>query len=176
MCGIFGIFDHENAAALVTLGLHSLQHRGQEGAGIVTTDGNKFHGVRRPRLVSEHFNSPEIVNKLVGKSAIGHVRYSTTGASITENIQPLFAELFRGGFAIAHNGNLTNYEELAKEVTKEETRYLNTTSDSEVLLHLFADRLHQDTPPQNSEEFFELLCDAVTSIFHKVKERILLHQ
>ena len=135
MCGLFWIFNHENAAALVTLGLHSLQHRGQEGAGIVTTDGNKFYGVRRPRLVSEHFNSPEIVNKLVGNSAIGHVRYSTTGASITENIQPLFAELFRGGVAIAHNGYLPNAKSLKHNRVKSGAIF-QTTSDTEASLHL----------------------------------------
>ncbi|MFL2790150.1 MAG: amidophosphoribosyltransferase [Paracoccaceae bacterium] len=155
MCGLFGIFDHENAAALVTLGLHSLQHRGQEGAGIVTTDGKNFHGVRRPRLVSEHFNSPEIVNKLVGKSAIGHVRYSTTGASITENIQPLFAELFRGGFAIAHNGNLTNAKKLKNDLVKSGAIF-QTTSDTEAILHLVS--------RSDAESVVEKVIDALSSI------------
>ncbi|MBT7732046.1 MAG: amidophosphoribosyltransferase [Rhodospirillaceae bacterium] len=155
MCGVFGIFNHENAAALVTLGLHSLQHRGQEGDGIVTTDGSKFYGVRRPRLVSEHFNSPEIVNKLIGNSAVGHVRYSTTGASITENIQPLFAELFRGGFAIAHNGNLTNAKSLKNKLV-ESGAIFQTTSDTEAILHLVS--------KSNANNVVEKLIDALSHI------------
>ena len=107
-CGVFGIFGTEEASVLTTLGLHSLQHRGQEGAGIVSFDGKAFHSVRKQGLVGDNFNNKDILSKLPGKTAIGHVRYSTTGESKPENLQPLFANLAIGGFACAHNGNLTN--------------------------------------------------------------------
>ena len=92
-CGVFGIFGSPDASALTALGLHALQHRGQEGAGIVSFDGEKFHGVRRPGLVGDHFNKQEVIDRLKGSNAIGHVRYSTTGDSILKNIQPLYADL-----------------------------------------------------------------------------------
>ena len=88
-CGVFGIFGSPDASTLTTLGLHALQHRGQEGAGIVTFDGNGFHGVRRTGLVGDNFNKPEIIDRLKGRNAIGHVRYSTTGDSISRNMQSL---------------------------------------------------------------------------------------
>ena len=107
-CGVFGIFGHPDAAAITALGLHALQHRGQEAAGIVTFDGKRFHTERRLGLVGDAFARREVIDRLPGNSAIGHVRYSTTGETILRNVQPLFAELEGGGFAIAHNGNLTN--------------------------------------------------------------------
>ena len=107
-CGVFGIFGTEEASVLTTLGLHSLQHRGQEGAGIVSFDGKAFHSVRKQGLVGDNFNNKNILSQLPGKTAIGHVRYSTTGESKPENLQPFFANLAIGGFACAHNGNLTN--------------------------------------------------------------------
>ena len=136
-CGVFGIFGSPDAATLTTLGLHALQHRGQEGAGIVTFDGDKFNGVRKPGLVGDNFNRPDIIARLPGRNAIGHVRYSTTGDSILKNIQPLFADLAMGGFACAHNGNLTNASSLRKRLITELSIF-QTTSDTETILHLVA--------------------------------------
>src|SRR6185503_18723607 len=103
-CGVFGIFGHPDAAAHTALGLHALQHRGQEAAGIVSYDGRQFNSHRGMGHVSENFDSA-VVDRLIGDMAIGHTRYATTGATILRNVQPLFAELESGGFAIAHNGN-----------------------------------------------------------------------
>ena len=136
-CGVFGIFGSPDASTLTTLGLHALQHRGQEGAGIVTFDGDKFNGVRRPGLVGDNFNKPEIISRLPGRNAIGHVRYSTTGDSILKNIQPLFADLAVGGFACAHNGNLTNASMLRKNLVAYGSIF-QTTSDTETILQLVA--------------------------------------
>jgi len=134
-CGVFGIFGSPDASTLTTLGLHALQHRGQEGAGIVTFDGEVFHGVRRTGLVGDHFNKPEIIDRLKGRNAIGHVRYSTTGDSISRNIQPLYADLSSGGFACAHNGNLTNAS-LLRESLVNEGAIFQSTSDTETILQL----------------------------------------
>ena len=136
-CGVFGIFGSPDESTLTTLGLHALQHRGQEGAGIVTFDGDKFNGVRRPGLVGDNFNKPEIISRLPGRNAIGHVRYSTTGDSILKNIQPLFADLAVGGFACAHNGNLTNASMLRKNLVADGSIF-QTTSDTETILQLVA--------------------------------------
>ncbi len=136
-CGVFGIFGIEEAAVLTTLGLHSLQHRGQEGAGIVSYDGQDFHSVKKEGLVGENFNSAETLSKLPGRNAIGHVRYSTTGDSKLENLQPLFANLASGGFACAHNGNLTNTISIRNQLVKDGSIF-QTTSDTEVILQLVA--------------------------------------
>jgi amidophosphoribosyltransferase len=103
-CGVFGIFNHPDAAALTALGLHALQHRGQEAAGIVSFDGSHFHPERRVGLVGDHFTSRPVIDRLKGDMAIGHVRYSTCGDPILRNVQPLFVDLDSGGFALAHNG------------------------------------------------------------------------
>ncbi len=136
-CGVFGIFGSPDASTLTTLGLHALQHRGQEGAGIVTFDGSRFHGVRRTGLVGDNFNKPEIIGRLKGRNAIGHVRYSTTGDSISKNIQPLYADLSSGGFACAHNGNLTNAS-LLRESLVSQGAIFQSTSDTETILQLVA--------------------------------------
>ena len=107
-CGIFGISNRDDASAIVALGLHALQHRGQEGCGIVSFDGKNYHSEKRQGLVGDHFTNFEILNKLPGNFAIGHNRYSTTGETSLRNIQPFFADLHMGGLSIAHNGNLTN--------------------------------------------------------------------
>ena len=107
-CGVFGIFNHPDAAALTALGLHALQHRGQEAAGIVSFDGEHFHTERRMGLVGDHFTSRPVIDRLKGDMAVGHVRYSTTGDAVMRNVQPLFVDLESGGFALCHNGNLTN--------------------------------------------------------------------
>jgi amidophosphoribosyltransferase len=136
-CGVFGIFNHPDAAALTALGMHALQHRGQEAAGIVAFDGVRFHAERRMGLVGDHFSSGKMIDRLKGKSAIGHVRYSTTGETILRNVQPLFAELATGGLAVAHNGNLTNGLSLRKELVSQGA-ICQSTSDTEVVLHLVA--------------------------------------
>ena len=136
-CGVFGVHGHPDAAAITALGLHALQHRGQEAAGIVSFDGKRYHTERRMGLVGDHFSSAETINRLPGNAAIGHVRYSTAGGTILRNVQPLFAELDSGGFAIAHNGNLTNALTLKRELIQSGAIY-QSTSDTEVILHLVA--------------------------------------
>ena len=136
-CGVFGIFGHPDAAALTALGLHALQHRGQEAAGIVSFDGAHFHTERRLGLVGDHFTASQVIERLKGDAAIGHVRYSTCGDPIMRNVQPLFVDLASGGFALAHNGNLTNALTLRDWlITK--GAICQSTTDTEVILHLVA--------------------------------------
>ncbi len=134
-CGVFGVYGHPDAAALTALGLHALQHRGQEAAGIVTFDGERFNAERRMGLVGDHFSSEKVINRLQGRSSLGHVRYSTTGETILRNVQPLFAELSAGGLAVAHNGNITNGLTLRRELISHGA-ICQSTSDTEVILHL----------------------------------------
>jgi amidophosphoribosyltransferase len=136
-CGVFGIFGHPDAAAITALGLHALQHRGQEAAGIVSFDGTRFHSERRLGLVGDTFSKRDVIDRLPGTSAVGHVRYSTTGETILRNVQPLFAELNAGGFAVAHNGNLTNGLTLRRELVRGGAM-MQSTTDTEVILHLVA--------------------------------------
>jgi amidophosphoribosyltransferase len=136
-CGVFGVFGHDDAAALTALGLHALQHRGQEAAGIVTFDGAHFHSERRLGLVGDNFNKADVIGRLKGHVALGHNRYSTTGDTILRNVQPLFADLDTGGFALAHNGNLTNALTLRRELISNGA-ICQSTSDTEVILHLMA--------------------------------------
>jgi amidophosphoribosyltransferase len=136
-CGVFGIFGHPDAATITALGLHALQHRGQEAAGIVSFDGQRFHSERRLGLVGDTFARPEVIKRLPGNAAVGHVRYSTTGATILRNVQPLFAELNAGGFAVGHNGNLTNGLTLRRELVRDGAM-MQSTTDTEVILHLVA--------------------------------------
>ncbi|MDE2116135.1 MAG: class II glutamine amidotransferase, partial [Hyphomicrobiales bacterium] len=136
-CGVFGIFGHPDAAAITALGLHALQHRGQEAAGIVAFDGRRFNSERRLGLVGDHFSKASTIARLPGSAAIGHVRYSTTGETILRNVQPLFAELDGGGLAVAHNGNLTNGLTLRRELVRDGA-ICQSTSDTEVILHLVA--------------------------------------
>ena len=136
-CGVFGVFGHDDAAALTALGLHALQHRGQEAAGIVAYDGERFHSERGLGLVSDHFSNEATIGRLKGRMAVGHVRYSTTGETILRNVQPLFAELATGGLAIGHNGNLTNGLTLRRDLIAAGAMY-HSTSDSEAVLHLVA--------------------------------------
>jgi amidophosphoribosyltransferase len=136
-CGVFGVFGHPDAAAITALGLHALQHRGQEAAGIVSFDGTRFHSERRLGLVGDTFSGREVIDRLPGNAAVGHVRYSTTGETILRNVQPLFAELNAGGFAIGHNGNLTNGLTLRRQLVREGAM-MQSTTDTEVILHLVA--------------------------------------
>jgi amidophosphoribosyltransferase len=136
-CGVFGILGHPDAAAITALGLHALQHRGEEAAGIVTFDGKRFHSERRMGLVGDTFSRKEVIERLPGNMAVGHVRYSTTGETILRNVQPLFAELDVGGLAIAHNGNLTNGLTLRRDMIRKGA-ICQSTSDTEMVLHLVA--------------------------------------
>jgi amidophosphoribosyltransferase len=136
-CGVFGVFGHQDAGALTALGLHALQHRGQEAGGIVSFDGDAFHSERHVGLVGDTFTKRSVMDRLTGDRAIGHVRYATHGGSGMRNIQPLFAEFSGGGFAIAHNGNLTNALALQAQLQKRGSIF-QSTSDTEVILHLIA--------------------------------------
>ncbi len=136
-CGVFGIFGHEDASAIVTLGMHALQHRGQEACGIASCDGKRFHTERHMGLVGDAFTGPDLVVRLPGQAAIGHTRYSTAGGSFLRNVQPMFADLDTGGIALAHNGNLTNFMTLRTALVSEGAIF-QSTSDSEVILHLIA--------------------------------------
>ena len=136
-CGVFGIFGNKDAAALTALGLHALQHRGQEGCGIVSSDGKKFYAERRIGLVGDNFTKGKILEKLPGNYAIGHNRYSTAGNNLIKNVQPFFADLYTGGIGIAHNGNLSNALNLRKELVKNGSIF-QTTSDTETIVQLIA--------------------------------------
>ncbi len=136
-CGVFGVFGSEDASVLTALGLHGLQHRGQEGCGIVSYDGERFHHERHLGLVGENFSGADVPRRLPGTAAIGHTRYATQGGTILRNTQPLFADLALGGFAIAHNGNLTNSRDLRERLV-EEGAIFQSTSDTECILQLIA--------------------------------------
>jgi amidophosphoribosyltransferase len=136
-CGVFGIYGHPDAAAITALGLHALQHRGQEAAGIVSYDGQQFHSERRLGLVGDTFSRRDVIDRLPGNMAVGHVRYSTTGETVLRNVQPLFAELNGGGFAVGHNGNLTNGLTMRRSLVAEGAM-MHSTTDTEVILHLVA--------------------------------------
>ena len=136
-CGVFGIFDNKDAASLTALGLHALQHRGQEGCGIVTFDGKNFYAERKLGLVGDNFTKGKVLKKLPGNHAIGHNRYSTSGNNLLKNIQPFFADLYTGGISIAHNGNLSNALHLRNELVKNGSIF-QTTSDTETIVQLIA--------------------------------------
>lgn len=136
-CGVFGVFGHSDAGAITTLGLHALQHRGQEAAGIVAFDGRQFYSERHIGLVGDNFTKPAVIKRLSGDRAIGHNRYATTGGAGLRNVQPLFAEFAGGGFAVAHNGNLTNALTLKRELQLRGSIF-QSTSDTEVIIHLIA--------------------------------------
>ena len=136
-CGVFGIFNHPDAAAHTVLGLHALQHRGQEAAGIVSFDGTRFNAHRDLGHVGDIFSSEAVMSRLNGHAAIGHNRYSTTGETVIRNVQPLFADLDVGGLALAHNGNLTNSTRLRQELVRDGAIF-QSTMDTEVIVHLIA--------------------------------------
>ncbi len=136
-CGIFGISDKESAATMVALGLHALQHRGQEAAGIVSFDGEHFHAHHAMGHVGDTYNQPGIIKRLIGQMAIGHVRYATTGETALRNVQPFFTDFAFGGFAIAHNGNIVNAYKLRSALVHQGCLF-RSTSDTEVVLHLMA--------------------------------------
>jgi amidophosphoribosyltransferase len=154
-CGIFGISNHEDSSALVALGLHALQHRGQEGCGIVTFDGKNYHSEKRQGLVGDHFTDSETLKKLPGSFAVGHNRYSTTGETSLRNIQPFFADLHMGGLSVAHNGNLTNALLLREGLVKDGAIF-RTTSDTETIVQLIA--------KSKRERFIDKLIDTLFQI------------
>ena len=154
-CGIFGISNHQDASAMVALGLHALQHRGQEGCGIVSFDGSNYHSEKRQGLVGDHFTNKDTLKKLSGTFAIGHNRYSTTGETSLRNIQPFFADLHLGGLSLAHNGNLTNALSL-RELLVKEGAIFRTTSDTETIVQLIA--------KSKREKFIDKLIDALFQI------------
>ena len=136
-CAVFGINDNDDAAALTALGLHALQHRGQEGCGIVTYDKKKFYSEKRLGLVGDNFTKAQTLDKLPGNAAIGHNRYSTSGGDTIRNVQPFFADIQGGGISIAHNGNLTNALMLRETLVKDGAIF-HTTSDTETIVQLIA--------------------------------------
>ena len=154
-CGLFGVSNHADASALVALGLHALQHRGQEGCGIVSFDGKNYHSEKRQGLVGDHFTDPETLKKLPGHFAIGHNRYSTTGETSLRNIQPFFADLHMGGLSLAHNGNLTNALYLRDNLVRDGAIF-RTTSDTETIVQLIA--------KSKREKFIDKLIEALFQI------------
>jgi len=154
-CGVFGIFNNKDSATLTALGLHSLQHRGQEGCGIVTFDGNKFYAERRLGLVGDNFTKGKVLEKLPGNYAIGHNRYSTAGNNLIKNVQPFFADLHTGGISIAHNGNLSNAKHLRRELVKNGSIF-QTTSDTETIVQLIAKSKRPKTIDKIIDSLFKI--------------------
>ncbi|MDD2495014.1 MAG: amidophosphoribosyltransferase, partial [Tissierellia bacterium] len=133
-CGVFGVYGYKNAASMCYYGLHSLQHRGQEAAGIIVSNGTRLAVQKGEGLVSEIFDNNKLT-KMTGEYAIGHVRYSTAGGGGIENVQPLLFRTFNGSMGIAHNGNIVNANNLKKEL-EDKGSIFNSTSDTEILGHL----------------------------------------
>ena len=154
-CGVFGISNAKDASALTALGIHALQHRGQEGCGIVTFDGEKYHSEKRFGLVGDNFNKEKILNKLKGNYAIGHNRYSTTGENTLRNIQPFFADTNAGGIGISHNGNLTNSISLRNKLVKDGAIF-HTTSDTETIVQLIAKSKRPNTIDKIVDTIFHI--------------------
>jgi amidophosphoribosyltransferase len=154
-CGVFGIYGHPESAAMTALGLHALQHRGQEAAGVVSFDGVDFYAHKAMGLVDATFSKEKVISKLKGHAAIGHNRYSTTGEASLRNVQPIYADLALGGFAVAHNGNLTNAAAIREDLVSKGSLF-QSSSDTEVIVHLMAVSL--------KEGAIEKLKDAVNVI------------
>ncbi len=154
-CGVFGISNAKDASALTALGLHALQHRGQEGCGIVTFDGEKYYSEKRFGLVGDNFNKEKVLNNLKGNYAIGHNRYSTTGNNILRNIQPFFADTNAGGIGVAHNGNLTNSISLRNKLV-EDGAIFYTTSDTETIVQLIAKSKRPKTIDKVIDAIFQI--------------------
>ena len=154
-CGVFGVSNHIDASALVALGLHALQHRGQEGCGIVSFDGEKYYSEKRFGLVGDNFNKEKVLKNLAGKYAIGHNRYSTTGGTTLRNVQPFFADTNAGGIGISHNGNLTNAITLRKKLV-EDGAIFYTTSDTETIVQLIAKSKRNKTIDKIIDALFQI--------------------
>jgi amidophosphoribosyltransferase len=162
-CGVFGIFGHPEAANLTYLGLYALQHRGQESCGIVSSDGNRLHSYKKMGLVADVFKGKTVFQRLPGKSAIGHVRYSTAGGSDTKNIQPIMVDYHRGSIAVAHNGNLVNAQEHRNRLEQEGSIF-STTADTEVIIHKIA-KAQSDSLPERIVEALQDLKGAYCLTF-----------
>ena len=154
-CGVFGISNSSDSSALTALGLHALQHRGQEGCGIVSFDGEKYHSEKRFGLVGDNFNKEKVLKNLTGNYSIGHNRYSTTGENTLRNIQPFFADTNAGGLGIAHNGNLTNSITLRKKLV-EDGAIFHTTSDTETIVQLIAKSKRNKTIDKVVDTLFQI--------------------
>jgi len=154
-CGVFGVSNAKDASALAALGLHALQHRGQEGCGIVTFDGKKYYSEKRFGLVGDSFNKEKVLNNLKGNYAIGHNRYSTTGENTLRNIQPFFADTNAGGIGVAHNGNLTNSISLRNKLV-EDGAIFYTTSDTETIVQLIAKSKRPKTIDKVVDAIFQI--------------------
>ena len=154
-CGVFGISNFDDASALTALGLHALQHRGQEGCGIVSYDGKKYYSEKRFGLVGDNFNNEKVLKKLPGNFAIGHNRYSTTGGTTLRNIQPFFADTHAGGIGVSHNGNLTNALTIRKKLVKEGAIFYST-SDTEVIIQLIAKSKRSSTVEKITDAIFQI--------------------
>ena len=154
-CGVFGIFNNKDASALAALSLHALQHRGQEGCGIVSFNGKNFFSERRLGLVGDNFTKGKVLENLPGDNAIGHNRYSTSGNNLIKNVQPFFADLHIGGIAIAHNGNLSNANYLRRELVKNGAIF-QTTSDTETIVQLIAKSKRRKIIDKITEALFKI--------------------
>ena len=154
-CGVFGVSNSKDAAALTALGLHALQHRGQEGCGIVTFDGKNYYSEKRFGLVGDNFNKEKVLKNLVGNYAIGHNRYSTTGENTLRNIQPFFADTNAGGIGVSHNGNLTNSITLRNKLV-EDGAIFHTTSDTETIVQLIAKSKRNKTIDKVIDALFQI--------------------
>jgi amidophosphoribosyltransferase len=154
-CGVFGISKSNDAAALTALGLHALQHRGQEGCGIVTFDGKKYYSEKRFGLVGDNFNKEKVLKSLPGNYAVGHNRYSTTGDNTLRNIQPFFADTNAGGIGVAHNGNLTNSITLRNKLVQDGAIF-HTTSDTETIVQLIAKSKRNKTIDKVIDAIFQI--------------------
>ena len=154
-CGVFGVSNAKDASALAALGLHALQHRGQEGCGIVTFDGEKYYSEKRFGLVGDNFNKEKVLKNLKGNYAIGHNRYSTTGENTLRNIQPFFADTNAGGIGVAHNGNLTNSISLRNKLV-EDGAIFHTTSDTETIVQLIAKSKRPKTIDKVVDAIFQI--------------------
>ncbi|MDC3201899.1 amidophosphoribosyltransferase [Candidatus Pelagibacter sp.] len=154
-CGVFGVSNAKDASALTALGLHALQHRGQEGCGIVSFDGEKYYSEKRFGLVGDNFNKEKVLKNLIGNHAIGHNRYSTTGENTLRNIQPFFADTNAGGIGVAHNGNLTNSIALRKKLV-EDGAIFYSTSDTETIVHLIAKSKRTKTIDKVVDAIFQI--------------------
>ncbi len=154
-CGVFGISNNKDASTLTALGLHALQHRGQEGCGIVSYDGKKYHSEKRFGLVGDNFNKEKVLRNLPGDYAIGHNRYSTTGGTTLRNIQPFFADTNTGGIGVSHNGNLTNAITLRKKLVDEGAIFY-TTSDTETIVQLIAKSKRSKTIDKVVDALFQI--------------------
>ncbi|WP_308554854.1 amidophosphoribosyltransferase [uncultured Lactobacillus sp.] len=154
-CGVFGVFGSPDAAQLTYLGLHNLQHRGQEGAGIVSSDGKQLYQHRDRGLLAEAFRDPADLKKLIGDAAIGHVRYSTTGRNSIQNVQPFLFHFLDGDIALAHNGNLVNAQTLRNKLEKQGAIF-QSSSDTEILIHLIRNHLKDGFIPALKESLNEV--------------------